>query len=150
MTAVDDAWQAALASEHQAVFGYSLLGPHLGGADLTRAVDCSDAHESLRNRTADALTAAGLDPVQSHADYPSLYPVRSAGAARALAVRLEDDCAAAWRYLYAVAAGETGTPATGLRREAQAALSASAVRAVRWRVASGAARPTRPFPGVAG
>jgi hypothetical protein len=48
--------------------------------------------------------AAGLVPVAPEADYPALYPVSDAAAARALAARVEDDCAGAWRYLYAQAA----------------------------------------------
>jgi hypothetical protein len=31
MTDVKTAWQAALAAEHEAVFGYALLGVHLRG-----------------------------------------------------------------------------------------------------------------------
>lgn len=148
MSALDDAWQAALGAEHQAVFGYALLGPQLAGDQLQLAVTCSDAHETLRDATEAALAAAGLDPEQSRADYPSLYPVRDPAAARTLAARLEDDCAAAWRYLYATAADESGARARGLRRDAQRALTASAVRAARWRVVAGTTPATTPFPGV--
>ena len=56
-----------------------------------------------------AIAAAGLVPVPPRADYPALYPVTGAAAARALAVRLENACAAAWRFLYLQAAS---TPAT--------------------------------------
>jgi cytosine/adenosine deaminase-related metal-dependent hydrolase len=148
VSALSAAWQAALAAEHQAVFGYALLGPHLSGADQQLAVANSDAHESLRNRTEDSLGAAGLTPVAPRADYPTLYPVPSARAARALAVRLEDACASAWRFLYAQAASGAGAGATGLRTSAQSALTASAVRASRWRVIVDPARPTTAFPGI--
>jgi hypothetical protein len=195
MTALVDAWQAALAAEHRAVFGYSLLGARLRGtAQLTLAVACSDAHEQLRDATVEAIAAAGLDPVPADADYPDLYPVGGPDTARSLAVRLEDECAAAWRYLYAVAATTAGTttfsapdnpflspptgsgtrastsrppasPSTstalpsaahpaaapspgGIRGSAQTALTASAVRGVRWRglVSPGAASVA--FPGL--
>ena len=148
------AWQGALAAEHRAVFGYGLLGPRLRGtAQLALAVACSDAHETLRDTTAAALAATGTTPVPPEADYPQLYPVDTAVQARELAVRLERGCAAAWRYLYAVAAqsvtapdgATTSTPASGtsgpppepgappdLRHDAQQALVASAVRGVRW------------------
>lgn len=143
--AVLDAWQAALAAEQRAVFGYALLGPRLRGtAVLARAVDCSDAHEALRNATADALAAAGATPVAPAADYPAMYPVDTADRARALALTLEVACAAAWRYLYAQAARAFAPPLPDLRRSTQAALTASAVRATRWR---GAAAPP-PFPGM--
>jgi hypothetical protein len=136
------AWQAALAAEHQAVFGYGLLGPRLSGADQQLAVTCSDAHETLRDRTQEALARAGSTPVAPLADYPALYPVRDAAAARALAARLEDACAAAWRYLYLQAASTAGARGRQLRPLAQAALTASAVRAAQWR------RATVAFPGA--
>ena len=136
------AWQGALAAEYRAAFGYGVLGAHLhGDPQLELAISCSDAHEALRDATAQAITSAGLTPVAAAADYPDVYPVTDAAAARALAPRLEDDCAAAWRYLYAVAAGTAGAQATVLRRSAQVALTASAVRATRWR------GTTAPFPG---
>lgn len=145
-TPLDDAWQAALAAEHQAVFGYPLLGSRLTGADRQLAVACSDAHETLRDDTSAALAAAGLTPVAAAADYPALYPVPDARAARALAVRLEADCAAAWRYLYLQAAS---TPSrSALRGPAQTALTASAVRATRWRALTSTAQATTPFPGT--
>jgi uncharacterized membrane protein len=149
MTAREDAWQSALAAEHQAVFGYALLGPHLDTAaqtDLARI--CQEQHETSRDATAAAVLAAGLTPIAPAADYPTLYPVADAEAARGLAVRLEQDTAAAWRFLYAVAAGTTDTAASEIRAAAQAALTASAVRATQWRLAAHAATPTVAFPGI--
>lgn len=140
MSAVDDAWQAALAAEHQAAFGYPLLGPQLSGAQRDLARSCQAAHEALRDATEQRIAAAGLTPVPPKGDYAALYPVDSATAARALAVRLESACAAAWRYLYATAAESSGNRA--LRGQAQQALTASAVRAARWRGSS------VPFPGI--
>jgi hypothetical protein len=143
MTALDEAWQAALAAEHEAVFGYGLLGPHLdAAADRTLAVGCSNAHEQLRDRTAAALAAAGLAPVQPAADYPQLYPVTDATTARRCALRIEDDCAAAWRYLYLAAASTRDSAGNRLRSAAQQGLNASAIRATRWRGGS------TPFPGI--
>ena len=138
------AWQGALAAEHEAVFGYGLLGPHLRGtAQLQLAISCAAAHEALRDATAQTIAATGATPVPPAADYPQLYPVDTAAQARALALRLEQDCAAAWRYLYAVAAGPPHA-ATDVRRSAQAALTASAVRATQWR---GSTAPPA-FPGI--
>ena len=148
MTALDDAWQAALAAEHEAVFGYGLLGPQLAGGQQQLAVTCSNAHETLRDATSEALAATGLVPVQPAADYPALYPVPDAGAARTLAIRLEDGCAAAWRYLYLRAASSSDTTARTLRGTAQAALTASAVRAAQWRTLVTPDHPTVAFPGA--
>jgi hypothetical protein len=148
MTSLNTAWQAALAAEQQAAFGYALLGPRLTGTDQDLAVQCSDNHESRRDATAAAIAAAGLRPVAPKADYPSLYPVPDGASARALAVRLEDDCAAAWRYLYLTAASSAGQQAKGLRPTAQEALTASAIRGTRWRVLTTPAKATTPFPGI--
>jgi hypothetical protein len=148
MTPVDAAWRAALAAEHQAVFGYGLLGPRLAGAQQQLAAASSDAHESLRDTTAASMARSRVAPVAPLADYPALYPVPDAAHGRALAVRLEDACAAAWRYLYLRAASDPGPAAQALRAPAQAALTASAVRGARWRAQLSPAQPTQPFPGT--
>ncbi|MDT4938991.1 MAG: hypothetical protein QOG80_2662 [Pseudonocardiales bacterium] len=148
MSALDDAWQAALAAEHQAVFGYGLLGPRLTGpTERGLARDCQAAHEALRDATASALRAAGQTPVDPAADYAGLYPVPAAPAARRLAIRLEADAATAWRFLYARAA-ELGDAGSRTRASAQQALMQSAVRATRWRRTAGDATPTVAFPGI--
>jgi len=146
MTALDTAWQGALAAEHEAVFAYGLIGPRLASAELAAA--CEAEHEALRDATTAAIAAAGLDPVAPASDYPRLYPVPNAKAAQEVAARAEDDCATAWRYLYLVAASTPGAAAQQLRGTAQDALNASAVRAVRWRVRITPKHATRPFPGV--
>jgi hypothetical protein len=149
MSALIDAWQAALAAEQRAAFGYGLLGARLrGSARLGLAVRCSDEHEALRDSTALRIASAGLTPVAPAADYPELYPVSTAAQAVALAPRLEDYCAAAWRYLYAVAASTRGSRAATLRADAQTALTDSAVRAVRWRALTDPSAATVPFPGL--
>lgn len=149
MTALTDAWQGALSAEQQAEFGYGLLGPQLRGTpQLALAVSCSHAHQNLADTTAQALAAAGQQPVAPQADYPQLYPVVGAAAAEKLAVRLEDGCAMAWRYLYAVAASSAEAMARPLRSSAQAALTASAVRATQWRKVVSPATATVPFPGL--
>lgn len=145
---LDDAWQAALAAEHQALFGYGVLGPQLAKSDTQLAYACVDAHETLRNTTTAAIGAAGLTPVTSLADYPSVYPVTGDRSARELAIRLEDACAAAWRFLYLQAALQSSARATALRRSAQAGLTDSAVRAARWRSLVEPDRAATPFPGL--
>ncbi|HET6878077.1 MAG TPA: DUF4439 domain-containing protein [Jatrophihabitans sp.] len=147
-TALTAAWQDALAAEHEAVFGYTLLGPQLTGAAQQLAVACSNAHESLRDATEQAMWQAGLTPVSPRADYPGLYPVPDAASARRLAARLEQGCAAAWRFLYAQAASAPGPAATARRAEAQAALTASAVRATKWRLLIDPHDATTAFPGI--
>ncbi len=140
------AWQAALAAEHRACYGYGVLGPRCTGAAFDLARACAEAHQGLRLRTAAAIAAAGADPVPPEPDYPDLYSVTDQRSAGRLAVTLEDGCAEAWRYLYATAAATaSGRPA---RDPAQRALTASAVRGVQWRPMTGAVRLTEPFPGI--
>jgi hypothetical protein len=145
MTALTDAWQAALAAEQQAAFGYALLGPALPpGAQQDLARTCQAAHEDVRDATAEAIGGTGVSPHPAAGDYPGLYP--QAAKPRTLAARLEDDCAAAWRYLYAEAAAETGRG--DVRRQAQTGLTASAVRATHWRMLTHPATAVRAFPGI--
>lgn len=150
LTALETAWQAALAAEQQAVFGYGVAGPHLAAAgDVARAREDEAAHRALLTSVSAQLAAAGLTPAAPQADYPGLYPVTNPAAARRLAVRLEADCATAWRYLYAaLAADGPTTPPAGLRAAAQNNLTSAAVRGVRWRVALGQSPATVAFPGV--
>ncbi|MCW2526947.1 MAG: hypothetical protein JWM76_1807 [Pseudonocardiales bacterium] len=140
-------WQAALAAEHAAIFGYGALGPRLGPVDTDLARADEAAHRLLRGSTARALTSAGADPVASRGDYPLPFAIDSGLAARRLALRLESACASAWRYLLANAATETGS-LPSLRAAAQTALTASAVRAMKWRALIDPSTPTEAFPGI--
>lgn len=137
-------YQDALAAEQRASFGYGLLGPALHAADQGLAHDCGDAHRAAQQAAAAAIAAAGASPRDPAPDYPSLYA--GLHSPRELAARLEDGCAAAWRYLYERAAGSA--TAHQVRGPAQLALTASAVRATRWRVLAGTARPVVAFPGI--
>jgi hypothetical protein len=138
------AWQAALAAEQQAAFGYTVLGPKLGRHDATLARSCQAEHEQLRDDTAAAIAASGATPGAPQGDYPALYPL--AKDPRGLAASLEDDCATAWRAFFAALATPGGPAA--LRREAQDRLTASALRATRWRLLAHAAKPVTAFPGI--
>jgi hypothetical protein len=137
------AWQGALAVEHAAVYGYAILGPRVTREEQARARAFEQQHRDLRDQATTALARAGQPPVGALPEYPLPYPVSTAIAARRLALRLETDAAAAWRYL--IAASPAGSPIGSM---AQSALRASAVRAMRWRAAITPAMPTVPFPGL--
>jgi uncharacterized protein DUF4439 len=144
VTALVDAWQAALAAEQRAAFGYTVLGPRLPAGRQHLAGVCQSQHETMRNAVTEELTARGDTPQAPAGDYPDLYPL--AAHPQKLAASLEDECAAAWRYLFAVA---SDVAATGeLRREAQAELTACAIRAVRWRSHLGPKLAVQAFPGM--
>jgi hypothetical protein len=153
------AWQATLAAEYQAVFGYGIVQARL----RTDAVDnpafdlaqsSSEEHYALTQSIAESIRAASVTPNGPLADYPSLYPVASSKDAEALAIRLEDDCSNAWRALYAACApqalpnAQVAAPPADLRASAQKQLNASAVRATRWRMRAGVTPLTHPFPGL--
>jgi hypothetical protein len=144
VTALIDAWQAALAAEQQAAFGYAILGPHLPSNRQKLAHQLQNEHEGIRNSTAEAIAAHGATAQAPDGDYPALYPL--AKSPHRLAAKLEDDCAAAWRYLF-VAAAEAKS-VTALRKQAQARLTTSALRALQWRKELPPQRALQPFPGL--
>ena len=151
MSAIVRAWQAVLAAEQQAVFGYGLLGPRLTFADQPLARACAVAHQQRQDTVAATLASTQRPATGAYAplaDYPSLYPVADAAAARRVAVRVEDACAQAWRYLYLQAASTAGTPARRTRTAAQDGLASSAIRAATWRALIDPTHATVPFPGL--
>jgi hypothetical protein len=147
-----DAWQAALAAEHRAVFGYGVLGPRLDAAGAALARTDQAAHETLRDGATAAMGRRGIAPQAPAADYPDLGPITTPTQARTVALGLETGTAAAWRYLYAEAAshGPAAEAAlrTALRPAAQTALTDSAVRATAWRRQAGTSPTTVAFPGI--
>jgi Domain of unknown function (DUF4439) len=145
------AWQAALAAEYAAVFGYALLGPHLAAAAQTSLARSSqNQHAAITVTTSTALISAGQPDVPPLPDYPWMYPVTDELSAQRLAIRLEVNTTSAWRYLIAAAAApqEAGSGLATVRANALASLSAAAVRAMRWRIIVNPALPTVPFPGI--
>jgi Domain of unknown function (DUF4439) len=148
VTTLIDAWQAALAAEHAAVAGYDVLGPRLEPAHVGLARTDQQAHRTLRDATSAALAAAGQTPTAAEPDYPLPFAVTGPVTAQRFALNLESACAAAWRYLIAVAADTPNLPNPTPRADAQAALTSSAVRATGWRRLVDPARPTVPFPGI--
>jgi Domain of unknown function (DUF4439) len=147
-SAVVEAWQAALAAEHAAVFGYGSLGPHLPPTRADQARIFERSHRGLRDTVIDQMGAVGIDPVAARADYPVPFALTTGPRADRYAQRLEEGCAAAWRFVVASAA-EQPQPFTELRGFAVGALTASAVRAMQWRELLTPATPTVAFPGVA-
>jgi hypothetical protein len=146
-SAVVDAWQAALAAEHAAIFGYGTVGPHLPPTRVDQARVFERAHRGLRDTVIDQMGAVGVDPVAAQADYPVPLALTTGPRADRYAQRLEEACAAAWRFVVASAA-EQPRPLTELRAFAVGALTASAVRAMQWRELLTPATPTVAFPGV--
>lgn len=132
--------QAALAVEHQVVYGYGLVGAQLSGPPRHAALQRLAAHQLLRDRIAALLREVGLTPVAAQPAYALPYPVEDAGAALRLAVSLEEAAAGcAWDVATAARAGGTA------RRLAVTTLADAATAASRWRLlVPGAADPALP------
>lgn len=120
------ALQRALAAEHAASYGYGVIGAHLSGRARAAAAADWVAHQRARDQLEQLLTQLGDTPVAAAAAYQMPVPVHSSRSARAAAVLLEDGVAAA--YLGLVALSEEA-----LRRLGASQLTASALRAARWR-----------------
>lgn len=144
------AWQRALDCEHAAVYGYGELGPKLADAAAQAlARTCEAEHRALRDATSATIAGLGATPDASQVTYPPPFPLPDVAAAQRFALRLEEDCAAAWRYLIAAAAEVAPAANSGTARQAgQDALTASALRALAWRSRITPSAPTVAFPGI--
>lgn len=139
MSRATDALAAALVAEHAAIYGYGALGSHLTGNALAQAQACDTAHRTRRDQLLVRLTAAGVTPPAAAVEYALPFPVTDAASAQRLAVQLEERTAALWR----VALGPT---ADADRKLALDALIDTALRAARWRRATGSEPGTVPLP----
>ena len=100
---------ALLAAEHEAVYGYGVVGGRLDEATRRTALAAFDSHRARRDQLAGLLVASG----QTLEAPPGGYDVATAtrDQALALAVRLEEGLSVRWRDLI----GGTGElPALGL------------------------------------
>jgi hypothetical protein len=121
---------AAARIEDEVVYGYGVVGAHLGGKLQRVAASRLAAHQALRDR----LRAVGGTGSAAAPAYELAVPVVDAATALALAIRLEDAAGAA-AYALVVASGAGGAA----RRLAVAMLTDVATAAARWRRISAAA-----------
>jgi len=132
----------ALAAEHVAVWGYGVVGAALGPEGRGRAAAAEDAHRDVRDRLTALLADRKVEPVEEQAAYALPFPILSGVDAAALGVVLEDGAAAAWvRVLDQAAQRSTKELAVGM-------LSATEIRAVTWRGATGKKPVTSALPGL--
>jgi hypothetical protein len=128
---------AAVRVEDEIVYGYGVIGAHLGGARERFAARRLATHQQLRDR----LESLGHTAVTAEPAYQLPFPVVDASSAAALAIQLEDGAAAA---AYAVVAASD--PDDAARRLGVDMLSDVGAAAARWRVIS-AATDGPAFPG---
>ena len=131
---------AALAVEHQVIYGYGVAGAHLSTAARAEALRALDAHRLRRDRIAGLLSNAGAAGPAPAPAYALPFPVHDDASARALCSRLETGCSgAAWDVV-------ASTPTGGVARDLGVTwLAQSAVAAARWSgVSPGPALPGQP------
>ncbi len=110
--AVTQALQRVLAAQHAAVFGYPVIGVELrdpGQARLARQLEAR--HRQTRDELMAQLAARQVSPAPAEASYTPAQPVTAPADAQRWALELEQDCAAAYRYLLVapVLAAASGT-----------------------------------------
>jgi len=146
--AVIDGLQRVLGAQHAAVFGYPALGVHLDDqAEQNQAAGAEANHRATRDTLAAQLVALGASPVASQPQYSPPTELTSVAAARRWAVALEEESAAAYRYLL-VCAAPAGSAELAIRKQAVTGLTAAASAALYWRRLVSPDRPTVPFPGT--
>jgi hypothetical protein len=139
MSAATDALSAALAAEHAAIFGYGAIGARLTGAALALGQQAEAAHRTRRDALVVRLTAIGVTPPAALPAYGLPFPVTDLAGAQKLAVQLEERTAAIWRVALGPTAGDD-------RKMALDSLTDCALRAARWRRATGEQSGTVPLP----
>jgi len=145
------AFQRVLAAQHAAIYGYSVIGVHLSADPADRARVLQAAHRSTRDALMIDLAGRGAIPVEAEPFYspagsPGERITDEAGAQR-WALRLEEDCAAGYRFLLAVSA-TASAPQAAIRRTALIGLIVAAQYAMEWRALLTPSSPTVPFPGT--
>jgi len=139
MSPATDALAAALAAEHAAIYGYGALGVRLSGAAVAQGQQAEAAHRARRDALLVRLSAVGVAPPAALPAYELPFPVPDLASAQKLGVYLEERTAAVWRAAL--------RPTTGDERKlALDALTDCALRAARWRRATGQQPGTVPLP----
>lgn len=135
----------AVVTEHAAIYGYGVVSAH---SLPTRNELVSEAVAQHRDRREQALTLMkerGVTAPLPAPGYQLPFPVDQPVDAARLAVRMEQDCAVAWRAVLEQAA--EGTAGEKDRSLGLAAITQCAVMAARWRQVLGAWPVTEAFPG---
>jgi hypothetical protein len=140
------ALQRILDTHHAAVFGYPVIGVNLTDpAQIATARMLEARHRASRDQLMSDLAARSAQPDQAAPSYLPPEKVTSPVTAQRWALQLEEDCAAAYRYLLSCTAGANDA---AVRTLAVSGLTATAQQSTRWRRLLTPATPTVPFPGT--
>ena len=135
------AWFDAVAAEHAAIYGYGLVSAHSLPTRNELVSAALAEHRDRRERAVALMTEQSITVPLPAAGYRLPMVVDSPTSAAKLAVRMENDCAVAWRAVLEQTDSERD------REFAATALTQCAVLAARWRQVLGAWAPTQAFPG---
>jgi hypothetical protein len=138
-----DGLQDALATEHAALWCYSLAAAFLTGPAAGQADEDARDHLRLRGAVERTLSRLGAQAVSAQPAYSTPEPLVDADSAAGLLMVAETDSMAAWRSLL-----ERSTD-PGVRRPALNALIEGTLRCARWRVVTGTPPAIPVFPGQA-
>jgi hypothetical protein len=131
----------AVAAEHGAIYAYGVVSAHSAPEDNALVSEAMARHRERREQGLTLLAARTVTPPLPAAGYQLPLEVAEPTDAARLAVRMEQDGAAAWRALL-----EQATTAED-RTFAVEAMTQSAVLAARWNQVLGVTPATVAFPG---
>lgn len=131
----------AVTTEHAVIYGYGLVSAHSTPDDNDLVAAAMAEHRERREAAVEMLAGRGIDPPLPAAGYQLPMQVDNPTDAANLAVRMEEDSAAAWRAVL-----EQATTADE-RTFAVKALTQTAVAAARWSRVLGVWPITVAFPG---
>ena len=131
----------ALNTEHAAIYGYGLVSAHSTVDDNELVSAALAEHRQRREAVIAVLTQRSVKVPLPAPGYQLPITVDTPADAARLAVRMEDDCADAWRAVMEQASSDDD------RKLGLTALTQSAVMAARWRAVLGAWPLTDAFPG---
>lgn len=131
----------ALQSVYAAIYAYGLVAAYGNPSRATQVASLVAAIRAVRDEAVGMLASAGAPIPREAAGYTVPSPVTDPKSAARLAVRVEEDCAVAWRSALERA------DAQAVRDLALQALADCAVRAGNWNVALNVEPPTTAFPG---
>ncbi|MFN8088433.1 MAG: ferritin-like domain-containing protein [Mycobacterium sp.] len=131
----------AVAIEHATIYGYGIVSAHCPPEANDLVSEALAQHRERREAALKLLAQASVKAPQPAAGYQLPIAVTTATDAANLAVRMEADCAVAWRAVIERSASEQD------RAFAVDALTRSAVLSARWKRVLGAWPITTSFPG---
>lgn len=131
----------AIATEHGIIYGYGLVSAHSNPAANDLVSDAMREHRARREDAIALLSARGVAAPLPAPGYQVPSNIDDPIAAAKLALRMEEDAAAAWRAVLEQSTDQKD------RAFAVTALTESAVTAARWRTRLGMEPSTVAFPG---